>query len=546
MSTAGQSLAEEVPVQRIFERKLVRCLVLAALLSGLLLLIIVCAWQSDDAYITFRTMRNVLAGRGLTWNPHARVQCFTHPLWLMILLPWCGLSGEVYFTVLTVSILLALASALLLVRLAGARLALAGLSILLLSVSGAFVDYATSGLENPLLCLLLGLLLGASRVRADHRRLVLMSLVAGLAVLARPDAGIFAAPLLALSFWQYRPRLRATRLVLLGLSPLLAWELFSLVYYGSFIPNTALAKLNLAVPTSWLLHQGALYLLDSLAHDPVTLGAVGAALALSLWKGSAHERALAMGILLYVAYVVRIGGDFMSGRFLCAPFFLSVALLVAKLADSPPRPSRQRYLGLALVAALILFGIAWPESRWRSRADFGVALGPAGSLHAHGIADERAYYYPSTGLLPVLAHHAELVERGLPVPPYRGAIAGARFARSGQNTALWNEAGFFAYFARPDQTVVDAWGLTDPLLARLPYRPDKRWRIGHYDRRIPAGYLDSIASGANRIADPGLAQVYDGLVHILRGSLLSGRRLREIWRFNTGYYAAALSNPGYL
>ena len=41
----------------------------------------------------------------------------------------------------------------------------------------------------------------------------------------------------------------------LGLSPLIAWELFSLFYYGFLFPNTAFAKLNTGLPRNELMQE---------------------------------------------------------------------------------------------------------------------------------------------------------------------------------------------------------------------------------------------------------------------------------------------------
>jgi arabinofuranosyltransferase len=43
------------------------------------------AWVSDDAFITLRTVRNLLQGDGLRWNLNERVQGYTHPLWMFLL-----------------------------------------------------------------------------------------------------------------------------------------------------------------------------------------------------------------------------------------------------------------------------------------------------------------------------------------------------------------------------------------------------------------------------------------------------------------------------
>jgi len=47
------------------------------------------------------------------------------------------------------------------------------------------------------------------------------------------------------------------------------------------------------------------------------------------WPGAADERRapLAVGIFLYLLYLIRIGGDYMSGPFLSVPFFCAVLLL---------------------------------------------------------------------------------------------------------------------------------------------------------------------------------------------------------------------------
>ncbi|EMF82937.1 hypothetical protein LEP1GSC188_2966 [Leptospira weilii serovar Topaz str. LT2116] len=45
------------------------------------------AWLSDDSFITFRVVDNFLNGFGLRWNPWERVQVYTHPLWLFLLIP---------------------------------------------------------------------------------------------------------------------------------------------------------------------------------------------------------------------------------------------------------------------------------------------------------------------------------------------------------------------------------------------------------------------------------------------------------------------------
>jgi hypothetical protein len=95
--------------------------------------------------------------------------------------------------------------------------------------------------------------------------------------------------------------------------------------------------------------------------------------------------------------------------------------------------------------------------------------------------------------------------------------------------------GFFGYYAGPEVHVVDLLALNDPLLARLP-PSDQRSGLGHLGRMVPDGYIETLESGENRIANPDLAAYYDKLSLIVRGDLFARERLVEIWRFNTGMY----------
>jgi arabinofuranosyltransferase len=74
-----------------------RAIVLAAALV-LFIVLVRTAWVSDDAYITFRTVDNVLHGYGLRWNVDSRVESFTHPLWLFTMIGATAVTGEVYYT----------------------------------------------------------------------------------------------------------------------------------------------------------------------------------------------------------------------------------------------------------------------------------------------------------------------------------------------------------------------------------------------------------------------------------------------------------------
>ena len=69
----------------------------AARVAAALAVTFVCvrsAWVCDDAFITMRTVDNLVHGYGPRWNPAERVQTFTHPLWAMLLVPFYAVTRE--------------------------------------------------------------------------------------------------------------------------------------------------------------------------------------------------------------------------------------------------------------------------------------------------------------------------------------------------------------------------------------------------------------------------------------------------------------------
>jgi arabinofuranosyltransferase len=88
----------------------------------------------------------------------------------------------------------------------------------------------------------------------------------------------------------------------------------------------------------------------------------------------------------------------------------------------------------------------------------------------------------------------------------------------------------------PNAHVLEAWALADPLLAHLPVADPLGWRIGHFTRTIPDGYIETLESGRNQILNPDLAAYYDRLALVVKGDIFAPGRLAEILRLNTGYY----------
>jgi len=494
-------------------RVLALCLA-GALLVGLVAVMLRLAWISDDAFITLRVVENWLAGYGPRWNVDERVQTYTHPLWLFLLTGSRACTGEYFVTTIVVSIALATLAALLLARTAQ-RGAVAVLALLV--ASRAFGDFATSGLETPLVMLLLAALAHVdARTPPGGARPFAVATSCALLGLTRLDLLVLAGPVLLANLRGER-RVRAVLAAAAGLLPLGAWSAFAALYYGSPFPITAYAKaFDNGVAASELLVQGAFYFEFSLRHDPLTLATIVAGVVVGAAWRDLRARLLALGILLYCVYVLRVGGDFMAGRFFVPPFVVAVAVLARAFARLAPRWSFA-----ATAAALgLAFAPGAPDWLHAPAQDTEPPL-------AHGIIDERRFYYVNSGLF---SPSLDVTEPG----------HGSRRLRADGRTApivmKWDAVGRCAFAAGELFHFVDCW-IVDPLLMRLPVWKPGEWRIGHFTRLVPDGYLESLASGEDRLAHPGLRAFYSDLRLVMRAPLWQHERLAALWRLWTGAHA---------
>jgi arabinofuranosyltransferase len=508
----------------------------------LLLNVVRAAWLCDDAYVTFRTIDNWVHGYGLRWNVNERVQAYTHPLWMLFMsllfLPFRAVPVTAWLG----SLLAFGACIAILAKVFRANMLALVPALCALSLSSVFVEYSTSGLENPFTHVGIALLAReASRTDRHQKTDWQLGLVLGLMAVNRMDSVLFGLPLLALRVWQNRswPRAR-TSLIAFALLPGL-WAIFSVVYYGSPFPNTAFAKLGAGIPQRELIEQGLYYLFESVLAQPwsmvlLTVGFLTFPLLSRPWS------ALVVGGGLYVTYIVWIGGDFMQGRFLSGPVFMAALCVSAALADLP-RQHALPMAGLALLAAMAF--VVWPEfsadTTWRSEKP-APAYGQAslGNIvfSPRGIANERDVYVSGLGIGNLKRDHH------IPYWPWflsgRAERAKARDPASPKpRMVVWSVIGMFGYGAGPDVHVIDERALSDPFLARLPARYDPAWRPGHYDRVMPPGYLESAQKGTCMLTDRALCPGLERVFRVTRGPIWSWQRWRDMFTLWTTRFLTA-------
>jgi hypothetical protein len=416
-------------------------------------------WCTDDAYISFRYARNLVDGLGLVYNAGERVEGFTNPLWTL----WvaCGLAlgvaAERWANGWALICYLASTGALGWVgyRLSGSVVALVPVAALGAALHTDWAVFATGGLETSAFTfLLLGGWIVAIWNLSRPWVLGVAGIVLGLATLTRHD-GVIPAVLLGICVLVWaRPRLAASALYACGFAaawlPLTLWRI---AYYGDLFPNTAYAKsahlawysqglfyVSLYVERYWALFVGALLLLAAVIVHSATSPGVSE-------NDRQRFRAGLSALLIatiYIAYVMRVGGDFMFARLLIptTPFLLVV------LQVGCVRLARwRRWAGLATAAVALC----------------GLALTPtpiSGTAFAGGVANEREHY---------AAEVDEMDRAAAVLEPYFAALP-ARVAIFGGEARL-------AYKARFDVAIECGGALTEPEIARRPLT--ERGRPGH-------------------------------------------------------------------
>lgn len=507
-----------------------------ALMSLLLISLLRTAWLCDDAYITFRTADNIAHGYGPVWNIGERVQAYTHPLWLALCTTAFVLTGNVFYTAIALGIALTLAAvALMATRLASNGWSLVACFAAILS-SKAFLDFSTSGLENPLSHLLLLVFVWQWwEEPAGPTRLRRLAFIASLCLLNRMDLVFLIAPPLAFEVWRIGPW-RAMKPLLTGLLPFIAWLAFSTWYYGTPFPNTAYAKLNTTMTLDVQVRRGVDYFYRTFTGDPATFPVMLMAVA-SVVFGRRSDWPLALGILFSALYVLRIGGDFMMGRFFSAPFLLSVALLaravwIQRRAGSLLITSAVLILGLLAPwepALLSGYGYAYVDNFVRGRQ----TREPSDKfeyIFVRKIMDERREYSEFAGLVKVVTHRGGAVS-----PDHEWALDGLRLRTGGPQVVVRSFIGLTGYFAGPQVHIIDRHALSDPLLARIPGGTADSV-MGHFLRDIPDGYVETIATRENRLSNRDLAEYYGPLREIVAGPLWNAHRLVVLVRFLSGHY----------
>ena len=512
----GMNLNTIVKTERT---KIVRIICFIFIIS----VITVMAWTSDDAYHGYSMARNLVEGNGFSPTSGIRVNVSTCPLMTLLVAFMYVVCRNMYVAGMVMNFICSFSAIWILLFKFCKNCKSCIMVTLLICSSRAFISYTTSGLENALLFLLGILYTECFLNKKLYSRIDLfkIALLEGLIAFTRMDAALIFAFSSTIAYlfmredtyidregkkvYNWIDLLKSIPIAILGLSPFIIWEVFSLLYYGFFFPNTMLAKLNTGYPESAYLIRGIWYYISSIAFDIVI---VIVPVIFVIWSfGNVIKRKkidnnlwIASGILLYMIYVCYIGGDFMMGRHFTVIFFIA---LICLLKREKAKKHILDYINMIVIGALIVINL-------------GVCPLMDSIVHAispYNYTNERLVYYENTGLPIVLKDYIE--------------DGDVKVIEACQHKGIQWYYGHNEWYE---------YRLYDPLLSRLPAVESDNWMVGHMERDIPAGYQETLDTGINCIEDESLYVYYEKLRYILSGSLWDKERIREIISFNIGEY----------
>jgi arabinofuranosyltransferase len=485
------------------------------------------AWISPRAYINFRVLENWIHGYGLGFNVGERVLPVSQPIWLLLLgsVYWFALSilqlpdlNLLYYLSIASSILISLFTFAWLLKMVSNNSSKALIVITGLLISKAFIDYSTSGLENPLTHLLILLfLIQYARLAESHHRwdiphLTLISLIGSLLVALQWEY----FPLIGIIFFTTGIRLRggARRWASWGilLLPLGLYLLFSAFCYGFPLPNMYVARFHAGLGWGRLARQGLMYLLNLIDFDPGSVIILVLGL-LAVLFGRAHTfYPFVLGIFSSIALIVLTGGDSISGRLFSPLVFLSVLLLCQVDIELSK---------LGQVALLMIVVIGLTAERSPLRGDLNYAYPEPDH---RGVFDDRGVAYQSTGLL--------RLNRATIYPSGSEWAGGDWQFQEYRDVVVLDEYrfGMVAYQLGPESYVLATTGISDPLLARLPTVDRVVWDLFSLSREIPENYEVAVLEDPQEWSCGGLADYYGDLRMIVAHPLFSKGRIASIWR----------------
>lgn len=282
-----------------------------------------CEVAEEDAFIYYRYALHAAQGKGFTFNPPVRVEGFSSPLWMFLLVGVARFAQEMHVAARVVGLLfggLGVGATILLARAAGLGVRASLASGLCLALNFNFLLWSQSGLETPLYSLLLiaasGWFLwmeeGGAVAPPTRTSRAFGGALFGLAALGRPE-GILLAAVAALRMALRKPSRNGLLAYMSGFSlsfgAYLIWRRW---YFGAWLPNTSMKLYPLHFDRS----------VPQAIESVLFLGVLPVVVLLAAWLVTRRDRGRlvqslrflgAAGLLLSLGFHFLAGGDYRPG-----------------------------------------------------------------------------------------------------------------------------------------------------------------------------------------------------------------------------------------
>ncbi|MCC7451135.1 MAG: DUF2029 domain-containing protein [Anaerolineae bacterium] len=269
------------------------------------------SYTAEDAFITFRYARNLIAGNGFTYNPGEHIYGTTTPLFTLAMAIWMRLApDQVVLGARLLSILAALGSfalALAVLRRSGVGRPGGWVALGALAITAKVCVMDTQGMETPVVILFLM----AAWYAFTLRRSLWVGVCTGLLLWTRIDLILWIAALVVVE-WRTADFKNATRIVWVTGLVYLPWVVFAWLYFGSPIPYTITAKWvaygTSDSPLSQHLATLVSYLSPFVLRDAAAWIVGGAILIVALWQGFRlrNDRAFLVLPIFALAEIARL------------------------------------------------------------------------------------------------------------------------------------------------------------------------------------------------------------------------------------------------
>lgn len=357
------------------------------MLAGTIIVLMVAAFYRqllvDDAFISFRYARNLIDGFGLVWNPREYLESYSNFLWLMLIAAGMkmGWEPEGFSYLLSIPFhFIGLLATYLLAKLVlptsrdnkkvnndfsdttlDTRLGtsdILSLAVLIwVGSNKSLFSFATSGLETSMqfgLITTIALLCVRSFTRSISPKLIVtLSVLMNLAFLSRLDAITVILPAILIFFHRlyysdnyFSGKPYPNKIVLknriyysaLMIAPFamisLPWLIWKIMYYHRLFPNSFYAKVHGMEGIGFGIFYLYIFLSTYFLFPYVLLVGVKYA---KLAKENSGFGMIGGLAIIWLAYVIWVGGDFMEFRFLvqALPFIgISIIYTLNRLIDN--------------------------------------------------------------------------------------------------------------------------------------------------------------------------------------------------------------------